>query len=178
MAKPLNLTNSRFGRLVAKRSVGQNKYGSILWECVCDCSALVIKNTRDLRSGNTRSCGCLNVELSTQRLKTIAGWNKLPLKEAARNTVYRQYQANANSRNIEFSLTVDELEKLTQQNCHYCTKQPNQICKNYNNVGDYVYNGIDRVNNDIGYILSNCVPSCGPCNRAKDAMTYNEFKLW
>jgi hypothetical protein len=38
-----------------------------------------------------------------------------------------------------------------------------------------VYNGIDRVKPDAGYIPSNCVPCCGVCNFMKRNHTYREF---
>lgn len=43
---------------------------------------------------------------------------------------------------------------------------------------DYTYNGIDRVNNDIGYIKNNCIPCCKICNRAKNSMSYDDFLNW
>ena len=36
-------------------------------------------------------------------------------------------------------------------------------------------NGIDRVNNNIGYILNNCVACCKYCNIAKGVRTITEF---
>ena len=44
-----------------------------------------------------------------------------------------------------------------------------------NRNGSYVYSGLDRVDNSIGYILENVVPCCVTCNSMKMAMSYNEF---
>jgi hypothetical protein len=41
--------------------------------------------------------------------------------------------------------------------------------------GDFVYNGIDRRENSIGYTLANCVSCCGPCNMMKKVLSYAEF---
>jgi len=38
-----------------------------------------------------------------------------------------------------------------------------------------IYNGIDRVDNAIGYLTDNCVACCKVCNRAKLQMSKNEF---
>lgn len=38
-----------------------------------------------------------------------------------------------------------------------------------------MWNGIDRKNNDLGYVASNCVPCCVICNRGKNNMSYNDF---
>jgi hypothetical protein len=41
--------------------------------------------------------------------------------------------------------------------------------------GYYIYNGIDRLNKNKGYIIQNCVSCCKICNRAKSDMTYNKW---
>lgn len=43
-------------------------------------------------------------------------------------------------------------------------------------IPSFVYNGIDRVDNSVGYVLSNCVPCCSTCNRMKGTMSSEEFK--
>ena len=40
---------------------------------------------------------------------------------------------------------------------------------------DFLYNGIDRKDNNIGYIIENCVSCCGICNRMKMDMSYDDF---
>ena len=56
-----DLTYMRFGRLVVIRRIG-TKWNSPLWQCHCDCGNTKEVTTRDLLSGNTRSCGCLHSE--------------------------------------------------------------------------------------------------------------------
>lgn len=55
--KMVNLTDFRFGRLVAKSftHVGDK----VFWRCVCDCGAECQIYGSRLRTGHTRSCGCL-----------------------------------------------------------------------------------------------------------------------
>lgn len=75
------------------------------------------------------------------------------------------YKAGAKERNLEFMLTLEQFEILTSQPCHYC----GQYTKNKN------FCGIDRVNNDAGYVLTNCVPCCTSCNEMKGKRTSKEF---
>jgi hypothetical protein len=42
--------------------------------------------------------------------------------------------------------------------------------------GDYTYNGVDRIDNSIGYTKENCVPCCTICNWAKSNRGVDEFK--
>lgn len=59
MGKPRrDLTEIRFGRLVAKVDVGPGIGGTRLWKCSCDCGGSVTARSGDLTVGNTKSCGC------------------------------------------------------------------------------------------------------------------------
>ncbi len=40
------------------------------------------------------------------------------------------------------------------------------------------YNGVDREDNNKGYIIENCVTACKRCNIAKNNMGLVEFKTW
>ena len=62
----IDLTGQRFGRLTVL-DISHRLNRRIIWRCICDCG----KETRtatiaDLRSGNTRSCGCLSREISSR----------------------------------------------------------------------------------------------------------------
>lgn len=55
-----DLTNKRYGRLIAKEYLGSTSKGGSLWRCECDCGNInFITTAHHLVSGNTQSCGCL-----------------------------------------------------------------------------------------------------------------------
>lgn len=62
--KRIDLTNQRFDRLVVKEFVSAVR-STVKWRCVCDCGGVSVVATRDLRSGNTKSCGCLMRSIKT-----------------------------------------------------------------------------------------------------------------
>lgn len=57
----IDLTGSRFGRLVVLRRDGSIKT-NVAWRCLCDCGQESRVSGNRLRSGHTMSCGCLLAE--------------------------------------------------------------------------------------------------------------------
>lgn len=67
MPRQLELINQKFGRLtVTKKTFSVS--GKTHWECLCDCGSQVTVVGSDLKNGNTRSCGCLKIDLRKQRV--------------------------------------------------------------------------------------------------------------
>lgn len=66
-----NITGHRFGQLLVLGPIGRQR-DCIVWLCNCDCGSLVGANGRLLRSGKTRSCGCLQKRIAADRM-TIHG---------------------------------------------------------------------------------------------------------
>jgi hypothetical protein len=64
----IDLTNKRFGRLIAKRNVGKSKWGSLLWLCKCDCGKDHTVASGKLIQGKSRSCGCYANDLHVAQL--------------------------------------------------------------------------------------------------------------
>lgn len=56
--KFLDLTGSRYESLQVLAFDSKNKNGRPMWKCVCDCGGEVVVNADNLRSGNSKSCGC------------------------------------------------------------------------------------------------------------------------
>jgi hypothetical protein len=62
--KLIDITGKRFGRLIVvdlAEHTGRN--GRSLWLCRCDCGEQIVAHPENLRSGNTKSCGCLHREI-------------------------------------------------------------------------------------------------------------------
>lgn len=69
MAKLMDLTGQRFGALVALSRDERPSKGA-RWLCACDCGGTTIAFTYNLRSGHTKSCGCIRNEASANRTRT------------------------------------------------------------------------------------------------------------
>jgi len=175
MGRVIDITGQKFGRLIAiKRVYPNSKNRTTRWLCKCECGGKKIVDKGCLISGGTKSCGCLAFE----HIRKI-GKRKLGYGVAKMRSLISKYKRSARKRGLEWNLTEEQFKEITQQNCHYCGAKPNNISKNYTTFnGDYVYNGIDRVDNTKGYMINNVVPCCKICNRAKNDLPLKEFKEW
>lgn len=159
--KAKNRLGDRYGRLVVIGFAGTKRgtNGGALWLCRCDCGVEKVIAARNLRAGS-KSCGCQE-----------GG----PRPTANRNIIMSQYKHNA--KRSEWGLTDSEFDELTASNCYYCGIIPSTVCS-VSKSGVFIYNGIDRKDNSIGYIPSNVVPCCTTCNLAKRVMSYEDFMDW
>ena len=96
--------------------------------------------------------------------------------EVALQRVWNRYKSNARIRGITFELTREQFQSVITQNCYYCGVVPSKPEKT--RVGLFLFNGIDRINNDLGYSFENSIPCCKVCNHAKRQMTATEFIHW
>ena len=67
----IDMTGRTVGRLtVMGRAPHQMRFGKLAWwECRCTCGRRVLINGHHLRTGNTRSCGCLKNDIHRARLR-------------------------------------------------------------------------------------------------------------
>ena len=86
--KKIDLTGQRFGKLVVVRDVGR-KNGYVLWECLCDCGKHINTTSDNLRSENTKSCGCSQIrDLSGLRFGKLVVLN-CTNKRSQRSVIWR-----------------------------------------------------------------------------------------
>ena len=58
MARLVDISGQRFGVLTALHPHGRDAYGRALWQCRCDCGQVLAIRSNNLRTGNSKSCGC------------------------------------------------------------------------------------------------------------------------
>lgn len=78
---------------------------------------------------------------------------------------FGQYKSRAKNKKIDFELSFTQFDYMCKQNCTYC--DASCLEKSI---------GVDRVDNNEGYLITNSVPSCWDCNRSKSDMSLSEFK--
>ena len=58
MAKFVNRTGERFGKLMVLEQAGRDRLKKVLWRCQCECGKETVVVSGSLVTGNTTSCGC------------------------------------------------------------------------------------------------------------------------
>ena len=132
--------------------------GGVIWKCICHCGKVSFHEGYRVRNGTIKSCGCSR----TTSDKQTSGLKKM----------YQDYKHNAWATMKKFEISFVQFERLTKKNCYYCKQSPEQRFR----VFHFKANGLDRKDNNKGYLLTNVVPCCSICNRAKGTMSFADFK--
>lgn len=122
-----------------------------MWLCQCDCGNEVTVSGNRLRSGNTKSCGCLRRELVSKRFKTHgAGKTRLyriwrGMRQRCNNPKHKYYK-NYGGRGILVCSEWDSFEAFHDwADCNgYDESAPSGNCT------------LDRIDSDGNYCPVNC----------------------
>lgn len=169
-----DLVGTRIGRLV----VLETDYAipkKAICKCLCDCGNVTFVNRQSLVMAKTKSCGCFNLELCIDRIKKVV---KERDDDALLKLLLNRYRSNARNRNHVFNLSFEDFRILVNQDCFYCGEMPSIEIKTNRDERIAKFNGIDRLDNDLGYENENCVPCCTNCNYRKHTLSFDDFISW
>lgn len=123
------------------------------------------KGTKDGFRGNCKSCQYTPRPISVDP------------KESLHRMLYRSCGHSAIARKLSFELTLIEHKQLISQNCVYCGRAPASFNpRKKKSVEAYIFkNGIDRIDNEVGYEPSNCAAACQQCNYGRQDYSVTEF---
>lgn len=165
-----DITGQKFGRLtVLNRLHNYHKHDGVYWLCVCDCGNLFEVKGGNLRSGDTKSCGCWLIENAQLKFKTH-GKRKTRLYRTWAHMKSRCYNKNvpaypdyggrciavcddwkddfmsfydwSMANGYEDTLTIDRINNdgnYEPENCRWADKK--QQSRNRRNVKRYTING-------------------------------------
>lgn len=96
----------KYGRLTVLRQLKKRRGNRVYWYCRCDCGKHTAVSSGNLSSGVVKSCGCLSLDISTERLTT----HGLSIDEATGDhpklyrvwTQMRQRCTNPNNHNYKY----------------------------------------------------------------------------
>ena len=156
MPEKIDLTGQTINRLVVIREAGRDKGGRVLWLCRClgkngdDCGKEVVVRGDSLRSGHTKSCGCLKREQFVSRNTTHGCCHK---------TWYPTYEA--------MMVRCGHWEGASERSLNNYRDRGITVCELWQNspqdFGDWLLSHgwrkglqIDRIDNNQGYCPENC----------------------
>lgn len=169
------IPGTKTGRLTTIGLDHKDKYGHSYCKFLCECGRITIQAAANVAIGEVVSCGCYRDEV----LVRLHEAQRFPEGVAAFNSLYSVYRSAGKSREYEFSLSKEEFFLLTKGCCEYCGVVPHRVWKGSSRcMSPYVYNGVDRIDNSLGYTTNNVVSCCLTCNRAKNNLSLEEFQKW
>ncbi len=128
--KLIDITGKRFGRLIAIACV--NNLGQSRWRCQCDCGKSVHVAQYNLRSGNTRSCGCLKRNVCSE-IGRITGRDNLRAAHDA-NTKHGHNPKGAPSRTYRsWQMAKDRCTNSNADNYHNYGGRGITVCSRWFN---------------------------------------------
>lgn len=161
----------RFNRFTVLEFVRREGSTVYFFKCKCDCGTVGEYRIGSLVSKTgTVSCGCFTRERNATA-HTGNTYRRLGFSEGAANRLFDRYKADAIKKGVSFELDKDAFLSLSKGECFYCKTPPAQIHVARNGYGNYVFNGVDRVNNAVGYKKENCVSCCKRCNGIKNGVS-------
>lgn len=98
-----DLTNQRFGNLLALNPTSERKHGSVVWKCQCDCGNIHFTTAELLLSGKTQSCGCIHSK-GNQKIQQLLQQNNIPF--------IKEYPIKINNINYYYDFAIIQNEKI------------------------------------------------------------------
>lgn len=147
MRKLIDITGQRFERLTVIKKSHVDNDNFTVWECKCDCGNTHFARAYPLKKGSIKSCGCLNNELRSQRVKTH-GLSQLP--------IYKVWKA---MKSRCFRKTDKRFSRYGGRGISICDEwlnNPESFIKWSNENGYREGLTIDRKDNNGNYSPDNC----------------------
>ena len=145
-----DITGKRFGRLIVVRRIKNKKdKWQTIWLCKCSCGNFTKVNRGNLYRDHTRSCGCLQSDLTRKRNKPRHG-------HCTNNKSTRIYRV--------WSSMLERCRRSTHPAFKHYGGRGITVCRRWLTFENFLVDmgpkpknkSIDRINNDKGYSLANC----------------------
>jgi len=155
MGKFIDLTGEIFSRLTVLRYVSNNTWGNAQFLCECSCLAKtqVVVTGCNLRSGNTKSCGCLQKEARVKftYMHTTHG--------ASKNGYHtKEYRCWRRIKERCYNPNHEHYEHYGDRGITMCSEWLNSYSTFLKDVGEAPTpkHSIDRINTNGNYEPGNC----------------------
>lgn len=141
----IDITGQNFARLTVIKRSKRDKWRKYLWLCKCNCGQETLVTSFALKSGHTKSCGCLKKEgrpiihghfINKKHSHTYSTWSHMIQRcTNKKNKDYSRYGGRGITiyeKWLKFQNFLEDMG-IAHENCQ-----------------------IDRINNNLGYYPGNC----------------------
>lgn len=172
------LIGKKFGKLTILEVIPGSRNKRKRVKYICECGTIKIVTKMDVTRGHSKSCGCMRIDLIAYGHRKREPWTSSAM------AIYKKGYDDGD-------ITFEQFLNLSQQECYYCGAKPsktyNAFKRNFDKHGrgskysvengEFVYNGIDRIDNtDPVHNLKNSCTCCSTCNYDKRAKTQEYFE--
>lgn len=154
MSKPAqNLIGYKFLKYIVTKPIGKYKSGGVIWECQCECGAIVRKYSGEILGlGKRRSRNCQECSMTQPKSFNSPFWGGFGEISGS----YWRRVKNASKRNDKkvLSLTIEDAWELFLKQNRQCALTGVQLefCEQQ---GSKTTASLDRIDSSKGYILGN-----------------------
>lgn len=136
-----DFTNQKFNRLTVICRAENTHGGKVRWRCKCACGNIAMVTSDHLRSGHTKSCGCLKVSLLVKR-NTIHGLTNTPEYKTWEHIIQRCTNPNS-----------QDFKDYGGRGITICGEWRNSFMTFFNHIGKKPSpkHSVDRIDNNCGY---------------------------
>lgn len=151
-----DITGQTFNQLTAIELAGKTVEGRALWLCKCSCGQMTIVQGKYLRSGHTRSCGCLiGKHKGPISLGRTHGMSNRRTHGMSKTRIYRIWQGMLQRC---MNPNTPGYESYGGRGITVCETWQHDFEAFYKDVGEppSIHHSLDRIDNDLGYSPENC----------------------
>ena len=144
----INLIGQKFGKLTVVRRTDNDKWGHVRWLCRCNCKNKneIIVFDCNLKSGGTKSCGCIQKKEASQRLMTHG--------RSQKDETYQSWEA-----------MIQRCNNRNARNYYLYGGRGINVCVKWQKFESFLWDmgkrptknhSIDRIDNNGNYCKENC----------------------
>ncbi len=170
-SRTIDWTNQKINRLTPLYPTNKRAGKSIIWVCKCECGNKKEIAAGEFASGKTKSCGCLRLE--NKPVKYNPNRFESMMEDIYMDGIVKRSKAKGWE---PPTVTLEDFHILSQRRCSYCNAYPSNTRKgSMESDPPLKYNGLDRLDSSLPYLIDNVVPCCWACNQMKFEMSIDEF---
>lgn len=155
-----------FGKL---KVISQKKINNkFVWKCKCDCGNTCYAKGYQLTDGTKKSCGCL---IKTNIKNHHHGW--MGCKNIS-GTIFSRIKHGAESRNIKFDISIEDLNKLFEKQNKKCALTGLDIFFGKLTRDDNTAS-LDRIDSSKSYTIDNVQWVHKDVNKMKQSLQQDYF---